>query len=114
MTVALETAWSGTALAYTALTTAWTGSQWLQEDFVGTAGQSTFTLAQTPQTVFVYINGMVQPVADYSTAAQTVVLVSGTVDETIFHNSQVKPDYFLAKPYPAKQLAEMVKSLVSK
>lgn len=80
VTVALATAWSGTALAYTALTTAWTGSQWLQEDFVGTAGQSTFTLTQTPQTVFVYINGMVQPVADYTTAAQTVVLVSGTVD----------------------------------
>jgi CheY-like chemotaxis protein len=43
---------------------------------------------------------------------QKIILVSGTVDETIYRNSTVKPDCFLAKPYPAKQLAEMVKSLV--
>lgn len=44
---------------------------------------------------------------------QKIILVSGTVDETIYRNSTVKPDCFLAKPYPAKQLAEMVKSLVA-
>lgn len=45
---------------------------------------------------------------------QKIILVSGTVDETIFRNSSVKPDSFLAKPYPAKRLAEMVKALLAK
>ena len=44
---------------------------------------------------------------------QKIILVSGTVDETIYRDSLVKPDSFLAKPYPAKRLAEMVKSLVA-
>jgi CheY-like chemotaxis protein len=44
---------------------------------------------------------------------QKILLVSGTVDETIYHDSPVKPDSFLAKPYPAKRLAEMVASLVT-
>lgn len=79
--VALETAWSGTNLAYTALTTAWTGSQWLQEDFTGTSGQSTFSLSHAPVTVFVHINGQAQPVGDFTTAGNSVVLTAGgTVD----------------------------------
>lgn len=45
---------------------------------------------------------------------QKILLVSGTVDETIYRNSPVKPDEFLAKPYPAKQLAELVKSLLAR
>lgn len=45
---------------------------------------------------------------------QKILLVSGTVDETIYRDSQFKPDQFLAKPYPAKQLAELVKSLLAK
>ncbi len=45
---------------------------------------------------------------------QKIILVSGTVDETIYRDSPVKPDCFLAKPYPAKQLAELVKSLLAK
>ena len=45
---------------------------------------------------------------------QKIILVSGTVDETIYRDSPVKPDSFLAKPYPAKQLAELVKSLLAK
>jgi CheY-like chemotaxis protein len=45
---------------------------------------------------------------------QKILLVSGTVDETIYRDSPVKPDCFLAKPYPAKQLAELVKSLLAK
>ena len=45
---------------------------------------------------------------------QKIILVSGTVDETIYRDSPIKPDCFLAKPYPAKQLAELVKSLLAK
>jgi len=45
---------------------------------------------------------------------QKIILVSGTVDETIYRDSPVKPDCFLAKPYPAKQLAELVRSLLAK
>lgn len=44
---------------------------------------------------------------------QKIILVSGTVDETIYRDSPIKPDRFLAKPYPAKQLAELVKSLLA-
>lgn len=43
---------------------------------------------------------------------QPIILVSGTVDETIYRNSPVKPDCFLAKPYQAKQLGDMVKQLL--
>ena len=45
---------------------------------------------------------------------QKIILVSGTVDETIYRDSPVKPDCFLAKPYPAKQLAELAKALLAK
>jgi len=45
---------------------------------------------------------------------QKIILVSGTVDEAIYRNSTVKPDSFLAKPYPAKRLAELVESLLAK
>ena len=44
---------------------------------------------------------------------QKVLLVSGTVDETAYANSTVKPDRFLAKPYQAKQLVDMVKSALA-
>jgi CheY-like chemotaxis protein len=43
---------------------------------------------------------------------QRVLLVSGTVDENIFRDSNVKPDRFLAKPYQAKQLVELVEALL--
>ena len=43
---------------------------------------------------------------------QKILLVSGTVDETIYHTAADKPDSFLAKPYQAKQLIAAVKSLV--
>ena len=45
---------------------------------------------------------------------QKILLVSGTVDETIYHGSPVKPDAFLAKPYPAKRLAEIVETLLGR
>ena len=44
---------------------------------------------------------------------QKVILVSGTVDEMIFFSSPVKPDRFLAKPYQARELAEMVRQLLA-
>jgi CheY-like chemotaxis protein len=44
---------------------------------------------------------------------QKTILVSGTVDETIYENSRIKPDRFLAKPYHSKQLINMVHSLLA-
>jgi len=43
---------------------------------------------------------------------QRVLMVSGTVGEDIFRNSSTKPDRFLAKPYHAKQLTDLVETLV--
>jgi CheY-like chemotaxis protein len=45
---------------------------------------------------------------------QKVLLVSGTVGEDIFQNSPCKPDKFLAKPYQAVNLANLVKALLKK
>jgi CheY-like chemotaxis protein len=44
---------------------------------------------------------------------QKVILVSGTVDNTICQNSRVKPDRFLAKPYQSRQLIAAVQSLLA-
>lgn len=44
---------------------------------------------------------------------QKIIMVSGTVDETIFRNSPEKPDLFLAKPYQSKHLADMVRGLLA-
>jgi DNA-binding NtrC family response regulator len=43
---------------------------------------------------------------------QRTLLVSGTVDETVYRHSRCKPDRFLAKPYQAKQLVELVEALL--
>ena len=43
---------------------------------------------------------------------QKVLLVSATVDEHVYRDSPVKPDRFLSKPYQAKQLVEIVQSLI--
>ncbi len=43
---------------------------------------------------------------------QKVVLVTGTVDESVYLNSPAKPDRFLAKPYQARQLIEIVRALL--
>jgi CheY-like chemotaxis protein len=45
---------------------------------------------------------------------QKILLVSGTVGEDIFQNSPAKPDRFLAKPYQAHQLTNMVRSMVER
>lgn len=42
---------------------------------------------------------------------QKIVLLSGTVDEQSYEKSGIKPDRFLGKPYQAKQLIEVVRSL---
>jgi CheY-like chemotaxis protein len=44
---------------------------------------------------------------------QKVLLVSGTVGVEIFHESPYKPDEFLAKPYHARQLSDLVQSMLS-
>src|SRR5205807_112273 len=43
---------------------------------------------------------------------QKILLVSGTVDERIYHDAPSKPDRFLPKPYQATQLEKAVKSLL--
>lgn len=45
---------------------------------------------------------------------QKILMVSGTVDATIYRDSPHKPDEFLAKPYPARQLADVVEALLGK
>lgn len=45
---------------------------------------------------------------------QKIIMVSGTVDETIFRHAPEKPDLFLAKPYQGKQLTEMVRRLLAR
>ena len=45
---------------------------------------------------------------------QKVLMISGTVDETIYRNSTCKPDLFLAKPYQAVDLTNAVKALLKK
>lgn len=44
---------------------------------------------------------------------QKIILVSGTVDETIFRDSVEKPDRFLAKPYVGKQLVDLVRAVLA-
>jgi DNA-binding NtrC family response regulator len=43
---------------------------------------------------------------------QKIILVSGTVDETIFAAAKERPDFFLAKPYQVHKLVEMIHALV--
>jgi CheY-like chemotaxis protein len=45
---------------------------------------------------------------------QKIVLISGTVGEDIFRNSDEKPNQFLAKPYHSKQLVDAVEGLLGK
>jgi CheY-like chemotaxis protein len=44
---------------------------------------------------------------------QKVILVSGTVDETVYEGEREKPDRFLAKPYQAEQLARVVREVLA-
>ena len=43
---------------------------------------------------------------------QKIIMVSGTVDETIFSSAPQKPNRFLAKPYQSRQLSELVRDVL--
>lgn len=45
---------------------------------------------------------------------QKILLVSGTVGEEIYKNSPAKPDRFLAKPYQASELTDIVSALLGR
>lgn len=45
--------------------------------------------------------------------SQKIILLSGTVDEGIYANDPVKPDYFLAKPYQVHAFVDLVKKLAA-
>ena|ERR1700677_914753 len=61
------------------------------------------------------MNGM-QLVQQFRRIAPTqkILLVSGTVGEDIFRDAPAKPDEFLAKPYQAVDLTNIVKALLKK
>lgn len=44
---------------------------------------------------------------------QKIILLSGTVDASIFANEPVKPDLFLAKPYQVREFVAVVKKLAT-
>ncbi len=44
---------------------------------------------------------------------QRIILVSGTVDETIYRETEHKPNRFLSKPYKARQLADLVRAVMA-
>ncbi len=45
---------------------------------------------------------------------QIILMVSGTVDESIYLSSPHKPDAFMAKPYSATELVALVKKLLGR
>ena len=45
---------------------------------------------------------------------QKTLLVSGTVDESVYANTDIKPDHFLAKPYNPDELVATVRALTGK
>jgi CheY-like chemotaxis protein len=44
---------------------------------------------------------------------QKTLLLSGTVGPDIYHDAPTRPDLFLGKPYQAKQLIDVVRSMVT-
>jgi DNA-binding NtrC family response regulator len=42
---------------------------------------------------------------------QKIIMVSGTVDESIYANSEIKPDCFIPKPYDSHHLVSTVRKL---
>lgn len=44
---------------------------------------------------------------------QKIILVSGTVDESVFADAGTKPDRFLAKPYKPAQLSGLVQEVLA-
>jgi CheY-like chemotaxis protein len=45
---------------------------------------------------------------------QKILLISGTVGDDIYRDSQEKPNQFIAKPYHSKQLVDAVEALLGK
>jgi DNA-binding response OmpR family regulator len=45
---------------------------------------------------------------------QKTILVSGTVDEGVYANSDIKPDIFIPKPYDTDTLVATVRSLTGR
>ena len=46
--------------------------------------------------------------------AQKMMLLSGTVDESIYANQPIKPDYFLSKPYQVNEFVKSVQKLAAR
>src|SRR5476651_2133942 len=44
---------------------------------------------------------------------QKILLLSGTVDETVYDGATTKPDRFLAKPYQVRDFIESVQELIA-
>ncbi len=44
---------------------------------------------------------------------QKTILLSGTVDESVYADSPIKPDCLIAKPYQIQKLVEIIHSLVA-
>ena len=44
---------------------------------------------------------------------QKTILLSGTVDESIYADSPIKPDYLITKPYQIHKLVEIIRLLVA-
>jgi len=44
---------------------------------------------------------------------QKILLISGTIEERACSDSAAEPDHFLAKPYQAKQLLDIVQSMMA-
>ena len=44
---------------------------------------------------------------------QKIILLSGTVDETVFSGTGVRPNAFLPKPYPPGELTAMVQDVLA-
>lgn len=45
--------------------------------------------------------------------SQKTILISGTVDGSVFANAAVKPDAFVAKPYDPAKLVDMVRNMIT-
>lgn len=43
--------------------------------------------------------------------AQKIILLSGTVDESVYAHAETKPDHFLAKPYQVSEFVSLVEML---
>jgi len=44
---------------------------------------------------------------------QKIILISGTVGEEVYHQSPIRPDRFLAKPYEIRELTELVREVLA-